>query len=371
MVCLIWYCSYSSKRSCGGGGGTNQLISFPTEEEILLSLKKNPKQNFIAPYLPPKNFSNYFIIRKLENTKGLLTTQQHTAGLEEHIILEQNLGISVIKSGLNFNDLAGVKKLKAWTSKFKIAEEKGYRSKGIFSVGIPGTGKTFFTQCLAGELERPLIILNLALLQAKPNPIQALNEIFEYLNETNSKQIILIDEIEKMVGTGEDPLTGRLMTILSDLYSSAGEYKKLDILVLATANNLDAILKFQPALLRRGRFDELFFQNTPLIDDVAEYFTLYAKKYKLEIVLELYDLDKLIDEISKTYEEINRQPKNFIYTPSEIATFFKRLDFERLAGVEINKELISSTINEIVPIIKSAQEGVNKIIAQKELFVEI
>ena len=354
-----------------GGGGTNQLISFPTEEEILLSLKENPKQNFIAPYLPPEKFSNYFIIRKLENLKGLLTTQQHTAGLEEHIILEQNLGISVIKSELTFNDLAGAKKLKEWTKKFQIAEEQGYRSKGIFSVGLPGTGKTFFTQCLAGELQRPLIILNLAFLQAKPNPIQALNGIFEYLNETNSKQIILIDEIEKMVGTGEDPLTGRLMTILSDLYSSAGEYKKLDILVLATANNLDAILKYQPALLRRGRFDELFFQNTPLIDDVEEYFKLYIKKYNLSAVINLYGLEELINNISKTYESINLQAKNFIYTPSEIATFFKKLNFERMAGVEINKEVIERTILEIVPISKSAQEGISKIIAQKELFVEI
>lgn len=272
---------------------------------------------------------------------------------------------------MTFKDLAGAKKLKEWVAKFKIAEEKGYRSKGIFSVGLPGTGKTFFAQCLSGELNRPLVILNLAFLQAKENPIQELNNIFEYLNNTNSKQLILIDEIEKMVGTGEDPLTGRLMTILSDLYSSAGEYKKLDVLVLATANNLNSILDNQPALLRRGRFDELFFQNTPKTDEVEEYFNLYAKKYKLETALEMYGTTKLIKDIGKEYEEINPQSKNFIYTPSEIATFFKKLDFERLSGETITQELMKTTIKEIVPIIKSAQDGVKKIIAQKELFVEI
>ena len=300
-----------------------------------------------------------------------MTTQQHIAKIEEHTILQQSLGIGVVKSDLSFKDLAGAKKLKEWVAKFKIAEEKGYRSKGIFSVGLPGTGKTFFAQCLSGELNRPLVILNLAFLQAKENPIQELNNIFEYLNNTNSKQLILIDEIEKMVGTGEDPLTGRLMTILSDLYSSAGEYKKLDVLVLATANNLNSILDNQPALLRRGRFDELFFQNTPKTDEVEEYFNLYAKKYKLETALEMYGTTKLIKDIGKEYEEINPQSKNFIYTPSEIATFFKKLDFERLSGETITQELMKTTIKEIVPIIKSAQDGVKKIIAQKELFVEI
>lgn len=371
MVYNIWYFSLSFKRKCGGGGGTKQLIPFPTREEIISELKKNLNSEFISTSLPPKEFENFFIIKKLENSYGLLTKQQHEAKIEEHIILQQSLGISVVKSDLTFKDLAGAKKLKEWVAKFKIAEEKGYRSKGIFSVGLPGTGKTFFAQCLSGELNRPLVILNLAFLQAKENPIQELNNIFEYLNNTNSKQLILIDEIEKMVGTGEDPLTGRLMTILSDLYSSAGEYKKLDVLVLATANNLNSILDNQPALLRRGRFDELFFQNTPRTDEVEEYFNLYAKKYKLETALEMYGATQLIKDIEKEYEEINPQSKNFIYTPSEIATFFKKLDFERLSGETISKDIMKSSIKEIVPIIKSAQDGVKKIIAQKELFVEI
>lgn len=367
----IWYITsdishYLSNASAGEGGVTKQLISFPAREEIINELKINLNSEFISTSLPPKEFENFFIIKKLDNAHGLLTTQQHIAKIEEHTILQQSLGIGVVKSDLSFKDLAGARKLKEWVSKFKIAEEKGYRSKGIFSVGLPGTGKTFFAQCLSGELARPLVILNLAFLQAKENPIQELNNIFEYLNNTNSKQIILIDEIEKMVGTGEDPLTGRLMTILSDLYSSAGEYKKLDVLILATANNLDSILKNQPALLRRGRFDELFFQNTPKIDEVEEYFNLYAKKYKLEMALDMYGVAKLIKDIGDEYEEINPQSKNFIYTPSEIATYFKRLDFERLAGETISKELMTATIKEIVPIIKSAQEGVKKIIAQKE-----
>lgn len=357
---------------CGGGGGNSkQIISFPTFGEIVDNLRKDINSNFVSTHLPPKEFENFFIIQKIKNSNGLLTEQQKIANIEEHTILQNNLGISVVKSGLTFKDLAGAKKLKDWVAKFKIAEEKGYRSKGIFSVGLPGTGKTFFTQCLAGELNRPLIMLNLAFLQAKENPIQALNDVFEYLDGTNSKQIILIDEIEKMVGTGEDPLTGRLMTILSDLYSPSGEYKNLDVLIVATANNLNSILDHQPALLRRGRFDELFFQNTPLISEAKEYFDLYIRKYELDFMGNLYGVEKLIKKIDEIYESINSQPKNFIYTPSEIAAFCKKLHFEKIVGTDITSELIEQNIHDIIPIIKSAQKGVNILLAQKELFVEL
>ena len=85
----------------------------------------------------------------------------------------------------------------------------------------------------------------------------------------------------------------------------------------------------------------------------------------------MYGATQLIKDIEKEYEEINPESKNFIYTPSEIATFFKKLDFERLSGETISKDIMKSSIKEIVPIIKSAQDGVKKIIAQKELFVEI
>lgn len=347
------------------------LIKFPSLDDIKKALQDNLITSFISSSYPPKEFIRYFIIEKLPNKKGLLTSQEAHNKIDESVVLQNQLGISVVKSENSFKDMAGAKPLKEWTKNFLVAEQKGYKSKGIFLVGIPGTGKTFFPQCLAGELERPLIILNLAFLKAKENPIQALNDIFEYLNTTNSKQIILIDEIEKMVGTGEDPLTGRLMTILSDLNSVSSEYKKLDVLVIATANNLDSILKNQPALLRRGRFDELLFVNLPSYDDAKDLFNLYIKKYKVEMIMNLYEIDLLMKDINTIYEDVNTQSRRFIYTPSEIATFISRLAFFKMAEKEITKEVIRKNIKEIVPIAKSAQEGINKIIAQKELFLEI
>jgi len=363
----IWYISpdieYYNVRK--------DLIQFPTKEEIIRALKNNLNSSFIAPYNPPDEFRRYFIIIQLENKKGILTTQEFNCKIDESEILQKELGINTIKSENDFGDMAGAKALKDWTRNFLRAEKKGYKSKGLLLVGIPGTGKTFFPQCLSGEIDRPLVPLNLALLEARSNPIQAINDIFAYLNSTNSKQIILLDEIEKMVGSGESPLTGRLMTILSDLNSKSSEYKNLDVLFVATANSLDKILVNQPALLRRGRFDELLFVNNPTYEDAKELFLLYIKKNKLEMVMNLYELDILISDIDKYYADINVQSRRFIYTPSEIATFISRLAFFKMAGINLTKELIKQNIQDIIPIAKSAQEGINKIIAQKELFVEM
>ncbi|WP_158004843.1 AAA family ATPase, partial [Campylobacter fetus] len=65
----------------------------------------------------------------------------------------------------------------------KQAEQRGFKPKGIFLVGIPGTGKTFFPTCLSGELKRPLIMLNLEQLKEAGNPINQLNKVFEFLNK--------------------------------------------------------------------------------------------------------------------------------------------------------------------------------------------
>lgn len=216
-----------------------------------------------------------------------------------------------------------------------------------------------------------MVILNLALFKERNNPIQSLNDVFEYLNNTNSKQIILIDEIEKMVGKGEDSLTGRLMTILSDLNSKASEYKNLDVLIFATANSLSEILENQPALLRRGRFDELFFVNLPTMENAKEIFEIYIKKYNLSIINKLFDVDKIIIQIEDEYKEIMNQPRRFVYTASEIQTFLNRLHFIKIVNGTITQADIQENIKAVIPIFKTAQKGINMILGQKSLFVEI
>ena len=271
--------------------------------------------------------------------------------------------------------------IKKFTKQLLVAEEKGYKAKAIFLVGIPGTGKTFFPKCFAGETNRLLIQLNLTLIMEADEPIAKLNSIFSYLNDRyklspNEKYVILIDEIEKMIGNAEPiekRILGRILTIINDLNTEACEYA-FDAIIFATANDLNTILDNNPELLRRGRFDELFFLNLPDTDYAREILELYIKKFNLSEIFEniSMNINELMIEIKEIYQKENVATGRFPYSPAEIENFCKRLDFLRKAKNEnLDKNDIKENIKMIIPIIKSAKKGVSKMLGQAELFVEI
>ncbi|RAX56432.1 hypothetical protein CCZ01_09540 [Helicobacter monodelphidis] len=332
----------------------------------------------IAPYYPPPEFEKLFTIEDLPNCYGIRTTQEFTSKISEKDALESRLGLSVIDSPFTLEAIGGATLLKQWTKNLLKAEENGYRAKGVFLVGIPGTGKTFFPKCFAGETKRLLIQLNLTLIMESEQPIRKLNQIFEYLSNRcrefpNEKYVLLIDEIEKMIGNAEPiekRMLGRLLTVLNDINTEASEYE-FNAIFFATANNLGSILVNNPEFLRRGRWDELFFINLPTIESAKEIFTIYAKKFSLQDIFLEYEIEQLMSDIAHAYQDRNNQASRFPYTASEIETFCKRLDFMRKAKGSVGVEEIDECIKAVIPIVVSAEEGINKMAAQKELFVEI
>ena len=349
-----------------------KVVCFPTQSQVLELLQNtNEIYCFLAPYHCFTDIRGFVLEIELENFCGVLTSQEKALGISKAQALSSKLGISVIESPYKLSDVGGAEKLKKYVERLTIAENNGFRPKGIFLVGIPGTGKTFFPTCLAGELNRPLVILNLEVLKESGEPINRLNQAFEYLNSQNEKFILLLDEIEKMVGNADDPLTGRLMTILSALGDRGSEYPNLQILLFATANSLEAIIKNQPAFLRRGRFDELFFVNLPSRESAQQIFQIYVDKYDLAILWQIFSIDDLMAEIEKQYQSSVNQPNRFPYTPAEIEAFLKRLRFLHLAQGEISKKDVIESVELVIPIVKSATSGIDRITAQKELFVEM
>lgn len=333
---------------------------------------------FMAPYYPPKNTRSMFVIVVLENKYGILTSQEKKMDVPESIALENRLGLSVINSPFKLDDVGGAEALKEWTVQLQEAEKSGYRAKGVFLVGVPGTGKTYFPKCFAGQTGRLLIMLNLSMIMEAEEPISKLNQVFNYLSvrydqNPDEKYIILIDEIEKMIGNNEPiekRIIGRLLTVLNDLNTDASEYK-FNAIFFATANNLNSILDHNPELLRRGRWDELFFINLPSLEQAEAIFNIYMKKFKLGFVKDIISLDNIMAEVEHKYQDFNNQASRFPYTASEIETFCKRLSFVNMAKGSIDIDDVIESVAMIIPIIKSSQEGINRITAQKELFLEI
>ncbi|TNB56397.1 AAA family ATPase [Campylobacter helveticus] len=357
------------------------LLLFPSQDEIkhkLCSLDEEKALIIIASMPPLKEYESFFIIKKLPNLYNLLSSTQKAQGITEEMALEYELGLSVINSPFTLKDIGGAKPLKTYTAQLIKAEEKGYKAKGIFLVGIPGTGKTFFPKCFAGELNRKLIALNLSQIMESDEPITKLNHIFEYLHQRkidfpDEKFVILIDEIEKMIGNAspkEKQMLGRLLTILNDINTPACEYN-FNAIFFATANDLGSILENNPEFLRRGRWDELFFISLPTHEYATEMFEIYFKKYKLDFVLELMSLDEIFAEIEHLYQRDNPISDRFPYTPAEIENFCKRLDFVNKAEENFRKEHILECVELIIPLGKSARKGIEKMSAQKELFIEI
>lgn len=359
-----------------------RIIEFPNKNDILNLLRENSNYNIIVltNQEPFKEYKNLFVIKKIKNKFDLLSSQHKEMNFSEEKILEMDLGLSVIKSPFTLKDIGGAKALKEYTNLLIKAEKNGFKAKGVFLVGIPGAGKTFFPKCFAGELDRKLILLNLSQIMESNEPIQKLNNIFEFLHKKqidskDEKYVILIDEIEKMIGSSsvkEKQMLGRLLTILNDINTPACEYS-FNAIFFATANDLNSILKNNPEFLRRGRWDELFFINLPTHENAEEMFNIYIKKYNLKFVLEeIMNLDSIFAEIEAVYQKENPISNRFPYTPAEIENFCKRLDFcKKAKGDEFSKKDVIDSIQLIIPLVKSAKEGIEKMVAQSELFIEI
>ena len=167
------------------------------------------------------------------------------------------------------------------------------KPKGILLVGAPGCGKSESAKAVASILGLPIFRLNIGdLLGHKYG--QSENRFNEALRTADASApcVLWIDEIEKAFAgagneqDGDDTLThiiGRFLTWMQ-------EHETLVYLV-ATANDLS---KMKPELLRKGRWDEIFYLSYPESLDIKE---IIAKKRK-EYNIDLYDQGVLLDDVS-------------------------------------------------------------------------
>lgn len=164
--------------------------------------------------------------------------------------------------------LGGFQNLKTWLSHAKVGFSPQARSlnltppKGILLVGVQGCGKSLAAKAIAREWQLPLLKLDAGRLynkyigESEKNFRKAVQ-----LAESMSPAILWIDEIEKGFstssrGSADGGLSQRLFsTLLTWL-----QEKRQEVFVIATANNIS---KLPPELLRKGRFDEIFFVDLP------------------------------------------------------------------------------------------------------------
>jgi hypothetical protein len=152
--------------------------------------------------------------------------------------------------------------------------------KGVFAFGPPGVGKTYACRALAGEWGFRAYRFSVASLFG-----QYVGQTEERLRIAKQKLlvlapvVVLIDEIDKALGTGDrdggtsERLKGELLTWLQEPTDL-----ECPVYRLCTANNVEVLAETSPELMRDGRWDERFFFDLPTYDERATIVDIHVKR---------------------------------------------------------------------------------------------
>lgn len=174
--------------------------------------------------------------------------------------------IEPLQDGLE--SVGGLEVLKAWllsrcAAFTPAAREYGLPApKGVLLVGVPGGGKSLTARAFATALKWPLLRLDLGALKSKyvGESEGNLRRVFKVL-ETIGRCVLWIDEIEKsLAGATQGAADGGVSSDALGALLSWMQERKSEAFVIATANDVEAL---PPELLRKGRFDEIWFVDLP------------------------------------------------------------------------------------------------------------
>ena len=289
-------------------------LSLPDEAEIRdiakTTLRKYDMTQSIDISISKKGFEA--VIRNLRG----LTRQQVTRIITETItddnaftdedlnivlankrqILQRGGLLEYIQTPLSLNEIGGMNSLKQWLKHRKQAfrpEAKDFgleHPKGVLMLGVQGAGKSLCAKAIATAWQQPLLRMDPSKLYASYVG-QSERNLNEALRQTEmmSPVILWIDEIEKAFASAasrssDGGLSQRMFGTLLTWMQDHAE----PVFVIATANDIEAL---PPELLRKGRFDEIFFVDLPTEKVRKQIFGIHLKKRKRDP--EQFDLGAL------------------------------------------------------------------------------
>lgn len=190
--------------------------------------------------------------------------------------------------------LGGLENLKGWLRQRNKAFERKAKEfglqepKGILLVGVPGCGKSLTAKCVAAEWKQPLLKLDIGkVFQAEVGASE--NNIRQAIAtaEAVAPCVLWIDEIEKGLGSGGSEKDGGTNARVFSTILTWMQEKTKPVFVVATANNIQSL---PPELLRKGRFDEIFFVDLPTQEERINIFKIHLAKYKQDSITDFSTL---------------------------------------------------------------------------------
>jgi SpoVK/Ycf46/Vps4 family AAA+-type ATPase len=295
-------------------------------------------------------------LAEAENVFAKSMVRTHTFDLET--ILEEKKQI-IRKSGIleyyehreEFSDIGGMEILKDWLVKRRHAFSSRARDfglplpKGILLIGVPGTGKSLTAKAVGALWQMPLLRLDVGkvfggLVGSSEENIRNVIKTAEAI----APAILWIDELEKgFSGTGSSGQTdgGTTSRVFGSFITWLQE-KTSPVFVIATANNVQQL---PPELLRKGRFDEIFFCDLPDREDRKSIIDIHLRKKSRDPGQ--FDIDRLSDA---TAEYSGAEMEQAV-----IAALYDAFD----TGNDLTSEGLLHTLGEIVPLAVTMREQID------------
>jgi len=319
---------------------------------------------------------DYSIIRKLKNLSRNLKTQPKNIiilsseinvpdSLKEFItvlnfplpsyeekkqIIQQTQLLEFCLTDKSISDLGGLDNFKDWLklrSKAFSQEAVNYGlpfPKGLLLVGVQGTGKSVAAKIIAHEWQLPLLRLDFgrlfaSLIGQSEQRVRKMIEIAEAL----SPCVLWVDEIDKaFAGAQSSGDSGTTSRVLATFITWLSE-KTSPVFVVSTANNIEFI---PPEILRKGRFDEMFFLTLPTREERQAIFNVHLKRFRPDSA-ENFEIP-LLSELSKDFSGAEIE---------QVVIEAMRLGFNE--DREFNNADILISIQNLVPLAKTKSAEIN------------
>nr|YP_009396097.1 hypothetical protein [Melanothamnus harveyi]ARW65304.1 hypothetical protein [Melanothamnus harveyi] len=269
-------------------------LPLPNEEEIQKEIEYffNCKDINISKYINTicKAYKGFSIKQIRTSLFQLIEHNYSLSELIKKIFKEKSKnfnninGLKFYTNHNNYISLGGLNNLKKWLTVRKVAlshQANAYgikTPKGILLVGIQGTGKSLSAYSVSKEWNLPLLKLDVGKIFASTlgeseNRIEKVIEI----SHAMAPCILWIDEIEKIFtkdnNHNDSGTTRRVTSILLNWLSD----KKDEVFIIGTANKINNL---PIEMLRKGRFDEIFFVDLPNFKDRMNIFKLQIKRIR-------------------------------------------------------------------------------------------